>query len=413
MVAAVIVGVLLRLAYVATTPFNLRNYDVGGHLQYLSYMSTEWRVPEATLGWEMHQPPLYYAAAAVWTMLQPGSDWMRELQGLAFICSLATLLIGAWIGTELFPRRHQAWLTGLFTLGLAVFPGLILLSSRVNNDVLYAPLCFAAFGLLLWWWRAPKRRRWVALCLVLTAALLTKSNGLLLIGATALCLVANRRVTLQECLKQLFVGMAIIGIGAGWYHALRHEQRFGVQFFVESSANTSPLSRGLFVGNQLSDYVTLPLVQTIEQPYVSPWKDTTFRRNFWSYAYRSAYLGEFHFGDTLRGLSRGILLSGYGVMVLSTVGLAFLLHKRESALFPLAAVLCLQFAGLMGYRLLNPFACNQDFRFIVVATAPLLGLAIVGLEQLPSTARKPALAVYLLHATLCAALIAGIVALGI
>ena len=151
-IAAVLLGALLRLLYLVVTPFNLRNYDVGGHLDYITYMTVNWAVPQAGMGWEMHQAPLYYFVAALWTNLQPGLNIIDELRGLSLICSLATLGIGAWLAVEMFPRRRQAWLAGLFALGIAVFPGLVFLTSRVNNDVLYAPLAFAAFGLLPEWY---------------------------------------------------------------------------------------------------------------------------------------------------------------------------------------------------------------------------------------------------------------------
>lgn len=412
-IAAVLVGVLVRLIYLVATPFNVRNYDVMAHVDYILYMQHHWWVPQASMGWEMHQAPLYYFVAALWTIVQPGRDMLHELQGFALVCSLATLLIGAWIAVEVFPRRRQAWLAGLFTLGIAVFPSLVFLTSRVNNDVLYAPLTLGGFGLLLWWWRAPKRRRWTALCLLLTAALLTKTSGLLLIGAAGLCLVFHPRLTLQECLKQALIMLVVLSVGAGWYHALRHEQRFGLKYFTESSETTSGLSRALFVGNKPSDYVTLPLIKTIQEPYVNTWNDKTYRSNFWAFAYRSAYFGEFYLGEPLKGLARGILISGYGVAVLALAGAGLMLRKREGALTPLLAVLAIQFAGLMGYRLLNPFACNQDFRFIVVASAPLLALAVLGIERLPMETRKPVLTIFVLHLALCAAFITALLVLGI
>jgi hypothetical protein len=59
---------LLAIAYNLATPFGNNGYpntpDEGAHFQYVAYVAREWRLPKfegyAGVGYEAHQPPLYY-----------------------------------------------------------------------------------------------------------------------------------------------------------------------------------------------------------------------------------------------------------------------------------------------------------------------------------------------------------------
>ncbi|HEX3044753.1 MAG TPA: hypothetical protein VHY08_08350 [Bacillota bacterium] len=57
-------GFLIRVLYFLITPYNVREYDVDGHIQYIQYILNHWSIPSRNYGWETFQPPLYYFAAA-------------------------------------------------------------------------------------------------------------------------------------------------------------------------------------------------------------------------------------------------------------------------------------------------------------------------------------------------------------
>ncbi len=416
LIGAVIVGIVLRILYVAATPYNVRTSltDTKGHLQYIHYLADHHTIPPASLGWETHQAPLYYVFGAVWASLGLSDDAITlGLQGLALVCTMATVLLGAWISTLLFPKPNQAWLAGLFTLAIAVFPGLIELASRINNDVLYTPLSFLCFGLLLQWWEAPSRERWMALGFCLSVLMLTKTSGALLVTAAFSCLILHRRIPLRERGIQLLLGGLILGACVGWYHGIRLHQTYGIGNLNLLSPDTSGLNRRLLVGNQLDHYFHFSPLDTVLKAYVSPWDATTDREYLWEYLYRSAYFGEYTFGDVLFPLAQGILITGYLVLLLAAAGAVTLGLKKDRRLIVFGAVFVLQAAGLTAYRFLHPFACNQDFRFIPIIIAPLFACALLGLEHLPARLRPLCVMCLCLHALLCAAFITGVWLLGV
>src|SRR5262249_9568082 len=63
--AAVVAAVWLALVYHNWPSLHFAiGFDVGSHVDYINYIRTHAVLPLANEGWEMHQPPLYYAASA-------------------------------------------------------------------------------------------------------------------------------------------------------------------------------------------------------------------------------------------------------------------------------------------------------------------------------------------------------------
>ena len=58
---AVVAMVHLRNAYVYP---HARGFDAVQHADYVRFVADRWQVPDASQGWEMSQPPLYYVLSA-------------------------------------------------------------------------------------------------------------------------------------------------------------------------------------------------------------------------------------------------------------------------------------------------------------------------------------------------------------
>jgi 4-amino-4-deoxy-L-arabinose transferase-like glycosyltransferase len=144
---------LLAIAYNLATPFGNNGYpntpDEGAHFQYVAYVAREWRLPKfegyAGVGYEAHQPPLYYFLAAVVYMLAGGEG--KAVRLLSTLCSAGVVWL-VWLTLHrLAPERPLLALTGM---GFAAFlPMHIAIGSAVGNDAL-TNLLFAAvlYGLL-------------------------------------------------------------------------------------------------------------------------------------------------------------------------------------------------------------------------------------------------------------------------
>jgi hypothetical protein len=138
---------LLAIAYNLATPFGNNGYpntpDEGAHFQYVAYVAREWRLPKfegyAGVGYEAHQPPLYYFLAAVVYMLAGGEG--KAVRLLSTLCSAGVVWL-VWLTLHrLAPERPLLALTGM---GFAAFlPMHIAIGSAVGNDAL-TNLLFAA-----------------------------------------------------------------------------------------------------------------------------------------------------------------------------------------------------------------------------------------------------------------------------
>jgi 4-amino-4-deoxy-L-arabinose transferase-like glycosyltransferase len=138
---------LLAIAYNLATPFGNNGYpntpDEGAHFQYVAYVAREWRLPKfegyAGVGYEAHQPPLYYFLAAVVYTLAGGEG--KAVRLLSTLCSAGVVWL-VWLTLRrLAPERPLLALTGM---GFAAFlPMHIAIGSAVGNDAL-TNLLFAA-----------------------------------------------------------------------------------------------------------------------------------------------------------------------------------------------------------------------------------------------------------------------------
>ncbi|MCL6536595.1 MAG: glycosyltransferase family 39 protein, partial [Armatimonadetes bacterium] len=138
---------LLAIAYNLATPFGNNGYpntpDEGAHFQYVAYVAREWRLPKfegyAGVGYEAHQPPLYYFLAAAIYALTGGEG--KAVRLLSTACSAGVVWL-VWLTLRrLAPERPLLALAGM---GFAAFlPMHIAIGSAVGNDAL-TNLLFAA-----------------------------------------------------------------------------------------------------------------------------------------------------------------------------------------------------------------------------------------------------------------------------
>ena len=163
----------------------LTGFDVKGHISYIRYLQEHHRVPLAHEGWEMFQPPLYYAMCA--GLLGLFGCEVTEVSGIAVLRGLGWAIGVAqvalvWASLRLlFPSQRSGRLCGLAMAGS--LPPLFLLSQYVTNECLAATLASACIYVTL---RALKQdaASWefhALIGLFLGAAMLAKSTAVLLL----------------------------------------------------------------------------------------------------------------------------------------------------------------------------------------------------------------------------------------
>jgi 4-amino-4-deoxy-L-arabinose transferase-like glycosyltransferase len=273
---------VLALLYNLATPFGNNGYantpDEGAHFQYVAYVAGAWRLPRfegyAGVGYEAHQPPLYYFLAALLYHLTDGAG-----KGVRLLSTLASAGV-VWLTwltlRRLLPNRPEVALTGM---GFVAFlPMHLAIGSAVGNDAL-TNLLFASilYGLLA--------MGSIGLGVLLGLALLTKATAILLLPVVVMGLLlkayrsgAGWRVGIRHA--GIACGIALL-IGGWWFvrNTLLYDDPLLQKTFLHVFAGTAKAEDFLKAGMSGAEYARL----------VAEW---TFR-SFW-FAYgtpRTAHTG--------------------------------------------------------------------------------------------------------------------------
>lgn len=215
-----------------TLPFH-SGYDSKDHLAYIKYIQDRGALPLPNEGFEMFQPPLYYALSSgvLSTCRLSVSDAaaMIVLRSLTMIFGIANFIFVFLSLRLLFPGRLVLQLIGLIIA--AFLPMQLYLSHYITNETLAATLATAAIYLGL---RALKSESesvwqylWLGVCI--GAAMLAKATSLLLIpallGALMIKLV-QQRAPIFGWLRTLGITIGAMFVTCGW-HYLRIWHHFG------------------------------------------------------------------------------------------------------------------------------------------------------------------------------------------
>ncbi len=389
MEAVFMLGMAVRAVYAAATSYAQRGYDVDGHIEYIRYVLDHWSVPAIADGWQFYQPPFYYMLAAIPAGLARligfgDAAGLFAVQGLSMVLSCATLLVAGWIITMIFTQKKQSREAMLAYALFAVFPATVFLSARINNDVLLelAGLCAIAF--LLRWHSTGKNMWWIAAIAAWGLALLTKSNALLLAPVIAVVLAFRPKMPLLERAKLAAMALAILAVTNGWYVGLRALE--GQDRLIPNITN---LHSGLLVSTSWTGMAEFNPVRLSLQAYNNPWNDDFGRQHFWEYLFRSAFTGEFSFGDSLAPIFSALIALGIVLFLLAIGGIVLAMSAKPLASFPLWLVPVALLLGHAAFRqFVAPYSSSQDFRYSVLILAPLAVLCVQGMNAKSTIARR-------------------------
>jgi len=213
-------------------PFHC-GYDSKDHVAYIKYIQDRGALPLPNEGFEMFQPPLYYAlSAGVLSIcrLSVGDDnAVIVLRSLTMIFGIANFVFVFLSLRLLLPNRLLLQLLGL--LVAAFLPMQLYLSHYVTNETLAATLVTVAIYLGL---RALKTGsgsvlQYLSLGICIGAAMLTKATSLLLIppliGALAMKLT-QQRAAMFAWFRAFGITIGAIFVTCGW-HYIRIWRHFG------------------------------------------------------------------------------------------------------------------------------------------------------------------------------------------
>lgn len=210
--------------------------------------------------------------------------------------------------------------------------------------------------------------------ITISVGILTKNTGLLLLPVAFGCLLLRRSETWKRKTALGLAGVMIVTILAGWFTAYRTLQNKNQDLII---GNTSTLHSGLAVPNNLPAFLIFNPVKILSIPYNNPWSDASRRQYFWEYWYRSAFFGEFDFGDDRKLLASWLLFWSMIVLVIAFAGFIRSLSHRFRDTIPLLLLLVTLVAGHAVFRFRYPFGSSQDFRYSLPILISLAAYATV------------------------------------
>ena len=212
-------------------------FDPESHVEYVSYLLQNHRLPTASEGMQMFQPPLYYlvSAALYWILIALVSPQaaLFLLRLIPLVCALLLVDISFRILRELFPEREDFQSCGLVVGGL--LPMNLYMCQYVGNEPLAALLTSLLLFLVIKIFRNTEPIRWkdaVLLGGVAGLAILTKVTPVLLV--MVICLVflfipREEPIGIGSRAKLAGLFLLTAGIVSGWFY-VRNWMIFGKPF---------------------------------------------------------------------------------------------------------------------------------------------------------------------------------------
>ncbi len=209
-------------------------FDSPAHLDYISYLQVNEKLPLANEGWEMYQPPLYYGICAALVHLGHTFDYEDANTDLPKVVSMISgigLIVLVWLALrELFPDALTARAVGLVLAG--AMPMTLYIAQYPSNEMLSVAVTTAALVLTLRILRdaRPTGKQYAALGVVLGLAMLTKHTAFILLVMVVATLVVRQLMTgardVRGWLRGPAVVVALVAAVAGW-QAYRNWHHFG------------------------------------------------------------------------------------------------------------------------------------------------------------------------------------------
>lgn len=361
-------GVILRTAYSFALPYYIHAHDVSGHVAYLQHVASHWTIPLTYSSWQAHQAPLYYFIAAPFYALaerfaSPALA-LIYVQQLSLLMAIGMLLTGVGILRTVFGADRMRMLLGVAFL--SVFPGLIFLTSQINNDVLVTFLGFLWFLQILRAVRSRRLRDWGIVGLIIGFGMLTKGNALLWLPVTALSAVVARdtwKRRFSAIIFSTFIALVVASPLFLWRHLA--DPNYGL------IANAQFLQGSTLLEPSLRELLSFNPVEVLRHRQMLGASAEDRSQNFPEAVFLTSQFGYADFGQ------EASILLVFAMLLVPLVLLGGMQMARRGEPVPSLVLIALVFCLLL-FRLKSPYPPSQNFRYIAVAVLPLSILVAEG-----------------------------------
>ena len=255
--------ILIMVVMLVVNVHNTINYkydrtglDWWGHVPYIKYLASKWRVPVATEGWEMFQPPLYYFLSAfiykvfggepelplrLSASLQAEPNSLKAVQFFGMFSGIANAFFALWVLRRLFPQNRAIQTMGFSLVGL--MPMCLYMNPIISNEVFAGAMISLSIALLVKYGFTRGRltkystamqillRHYLIMAVAIGLALLSKYTALFIFIATTI--VFGIRMLDKSCrkheLRNFLIFLAVVFAICGWLY-IRNLVMFGDLF---------------------------------------------------------------------------------------------------------------------------------------------------------------------------------------
>lgn len=405
----------------------------GGHFDYAMYIFNNWHLADNNY-YEFAQPPLNAAVQAIFmkfiSIFKNYGDNNLALYANCKVLSLIYSLIILYLFYKIIKEFDLS--KTLFTLFygiVALYPGLILMTTQYSNDLLSYVFFYLSIYLCIRWAKLPKFSTIILLALSIGFGMLTKiSVGLVafIVGPLMLAVLihsiisANKKESLMKkiigklkkkdeegrdnvkpttIILQLIVFMLIV-TPLGLSYAIRNYILFG-QSFTYISEDLVRESMFALKGKRYSDverYWSFAFSKLYDGRY-DIFHDYT-EYNIWVDLVKTSAFDEFQFRDTMFYPAL-VVVWLYNVLfyfvstmavIYNIVTLIIAAIKKEikniawNMLNLRLLSIMLYILALLAFLLFNinyPYSCNSNFRYVAYIIFALAGSLVVLVNDLP------------------------------
>lgn len=386
------------------------------HLPVIHAIAFEHRFPGTREYWESFQPKLYHTTVALLWRLLPARAPLLQIQAAQMVSCLAGIL--TILALAAFLRRLP--ISDRARTGAVLFwslnPTLIGISAQATNDafvILFGTLAIIGGYRFL---QTHDLRHYVGLVAATLGGVLAKGNGLVLLAAGTLALLANAAARVREGAwrrgKRLLAASLFVGtvLPAAWFLTPMHSnlRDEGTPFVTNWPRSPAPnLLHQTYVDRPgitsvVHGFLTFRLVDLLEHPTLThgPDRFSLHRTSLWTQLYAQTYLVHFAewppewvvHGRMLDALARADLLLALVPTSLFLVGFVGVLWRcarmiqGRVALDPPTVLVGLAAAGFVAFQMLYSFEI-RDFStmkaiFLFPGLAAFSLMAIEAYERL-------------------------------
>lgn len=404
-----IFGCALRFAYVAITFSGERDYDSGGHYAYVNFLLTHFQIPSAAAGWQYYQPPLYYALAALWLGFWEYLGFADTVashlvQGFSLLISCLTLVLVLKMSTRFFPASEQKMERLCFSSLIAFYPGMVMLSSRINPDTLLCCVILFWFSFVLRWWKSGMPADWLKAAETLSFALLVKSTAC--IGILAMIPISYFRKPLiyKENFARMIAVFGMVLLIAGWLIFYRMVIDHQTHVVGNLDRNGAHLYTQL---DSIGSFLSYNPIEVMRQVYADPLRDSSRREYIWEHYVRTSLFSETTsenvYSKDIFWLARSLLFQFHFVLAFAILGICSCMRRprMDGYAVPCAALFFVTMIAQVGIRASTHIPGFADFRYTVFILPCFAYFALQGILSLRPCLRNIAYMLCFLFTVLC------------